>query len=107
MFVGFPYSILYMLPETISIPSHVYANNVLEISSECFLFATHHNNKLVLCLKKHSILCILPETAFHLEFHVVQQMLDNMAKNYASNWCFYCDQHKSLKRCIVCANETF
>ena len=91
----------------IPFPSHIYANNVLEISSDCFLFAVYHNNKLVVCLKKQSTTCLLSDTLFRVEFHVVQHMLDNLARNYASNWCFYCDQHKSLKRCIVCANEMF
>ena len=49
----------------------------------------------------------LSETIFHIEFHVVQHMLDILAINYQKNWCFYCDQHKSLKHCVVCADGTF
>ena len=91
----------------IPFPSHIYANNVLELSDNCFLFTTHHNNKLVVCLKKNSVVCELSETIFHIEFHVVQHMLDILAINYQKNWCFYCDQHKSLKHCVVCADGTF
>jgi hypothetical protein len=88
-------------------PSHLYASNVLELSNSCFMFATQHNNDVMICLKKGVDICILPEAIFYIEFDTVQFMLDSLAKNYASNWCFYCDQHKTLKSCVVCADETF
>ncbi len=89
------------------LPSHMYAHNVLELSSNCFMFATQHNDKVLVCLKKDLSVCILPEAIFSVEFDVVQNMLHTLAKNYANNWCFYCDQHKTLKSCVVCADETF
>ena len=89
------------------LPSHMYANNVLELSSNCFMFATQHNNKVVVCLKKDQTVCILPEAIFNIEFDAVHNMLHTLAKNYANNWCFYCDQHKTLKSCIVCSDDIF
>ena len=88
----------------IPFPSHIYANNVLELSSECFFYASYHNNKLMICLRKDKKIIILPETIFDIEFNVISYMLDQLMVSFVANWCVYCLNHRSLKKCIVCAN---
>ena len=89
----------------IPFPSHLYVDNVLELSSDCFMYTAQHNNDILIFLKKNLDVCILPESIFHIEFDMIQNMQHTLAINYSKNWCFYCDQHKSIKNCVVCAND--
>ena len=88
----------------IPFPNHIYANNVLELSSDCFLFAIHHNNTLMVCLKKQITICFLTDAIFNVDFNVINYMLDQLMVSFVQNWCIHCFKHRSMKQCIVCAN---
>ena len=88
----------------IPFPNHIYANNVSELSTDCFLFAAHHNNTLMVCLKKEITICFLTDAIFSIDFNVISYMLDQLMLSFVQNYCVYCLNHRSMKRCIVCAN---
>ena len=89
----------------IPFPSHIYANNVLELSSECFMFAAHHNNVLMVCLSKHTTVCFLTDAIFDVDFNIVSHTIDQLMVSFVANWCVYCLNHRSLKKCVVCVNS--
>ena len=87
-------------------PSHLYAQEVLELGPTTYFFTCHHNNSLTpyICLVKDGLTICLDKEIFSFAFPIVSDAMDVLAKNFALNWCWYCNKHISTRNrfCVVC-----